>query len=77
MRGGVGWISLELAALVVLVAGVVILARSPLVAGTHEPGDLDEMLGGARHRADAAPASEESPGTPADAVPSAGGGSGS
>ena len=46
LRTGVGWVSLELAALAVLVAGVVILARSPLVAGTHEAGDLDEMLGG-------------------------------
>ena len=46
-----GWVFLEVAALAVLVAGVVTLARSPLVAGTHEAGDLDEMLGSARHRA--------------------------
>ena len=63
LRGGVGWVTLELAALAVLVAGVVILARSPLVAGTHEAGDLDEMLGGARHRARAAGAAD-APGVP-------------
>ncbi len=51
LRSGVGWISLEVLALAVLVFGVVILARSPLVAGTAEAGDLDEMLGGARRRA--------------------------
>jgi len=86
LRGGVGWVTLELAALAVLVAGVVILARSPLVAGTHEAGDLDEMLGGARNRARAAGAAD-APGGPeagdgpepgADAVvealPSVGGG---
>jgi hypothetical protein len=53
LRAGPLWVSLEVAALAVLVAGVVVLARSPLVAGTHEAGDLDEMLGGARHRAGA------------------------
>jgi drug/metabolite transporter (DMT)-like permease len=53
LRTGPVWTSLEVAALAVLVAGVVVLARSPLVAGTHEAGDLDEMLGGARHRATA------------------------
>jgi len=50
LRSGALWITLEVLALAVLVAGVVVLARSPLVAGTHEAGDLDEMLGGARHR---------------------------
>ena len=50
LRTGPLWIGLEVAALVVLVAGVVVLARSPLVAGTHEAGDLDEMLGSARRR---------------------------
>jgi drug/metabolite transporter (DMT)-like permease len=66
LRGGVGWITLEVAALAVLVAGVVVLARSPLVAGTPEAGDLDEMLGSARHRADG----PVGPAAPAvDAVP--------
>jgi drug/metabolite transporter (DMT)-like permease len=50
LRSGPLWISLEILALAVLVAGVVVLARSPLVAGTNEAGDLDEMLGSARHR---------------------------
>jgi drug/metabolite transporter (DMT)-like permease len=61
LRSGVGWVSLEIVALAVLVAGVVILARSPLVAGTPEAGDLDEMLGGARQRAkqDAGPGGPE------------------
>jgi len=54
LRSGALWITLEVLALAVLVAGVVVLARSPLVAGTHEAGDLDEMLGGARHRTPAA-----------------------
>jgi drug/metabolite transporter (DMT)-like permease len=47
LRSGPLWVTLEVAALVVLVVGVVILARSPLVAGE---GDGDEMLEGARHR---------------------------
>jgi drug/metabolite transporter (DMT)-like permease len=51
LRTGPLWVSLEVAALAVLVVGVVVLARSPLVASTHEAGDIDEMLGGARHRA--------------------------
>ena len=51
LRTGTLWVSLEVVALGVLVTGVVILARSPLVAGTHEAGDLDEMLGTARQRA--------------------------
>jgi drug/metabolite transporter (DMT)-like permease len=50
LRSGPLWITLEVLALAVLVAGVVVLARSPLVAGTPEAGDLDEMLGGARQR---------------------------
>jgi hypothetical protein len=50
LRFGPGWIALEVLALVVLVAGVVILARSPLVAGVHSEGDPGEMLGGARRR---------------------------
>jgi drug/metabolite transporter (DMT)-like permease len=58
LRGGLIWTTLEVVALAALVAGVVVLARSPLVAGTHEAGDLDEMLGGARHRS-ATPAAPE------------------
>lgn len=55
LRSGPLWIALEVLSLAVLVAGVVVLARSPLVAGTHEAGDLDEMLGGARRRKAATP----------------------
>jgi hypothetical protein len=50
LRGGPLWISLEVLALAVLVVGVVVLTRSPLVAGSPD-GDTDgEMLGGARER---------------------------
>ena len=42
LRSGALWITLE------------VLALAVLVAGTHEAGDLDEMLGGARHRTPAA-----------------------
>jgi len=58
LRSGPGWIAAEIAALVVLVAGVVILARSPLVAGTKDADDPGEMLGGARRRTLEAPATE-------------------
>ena len=54
LRTGPGWISLEVLGLATLIAGVVILARSPLVAGTAGPGgtgDAGEMLGTARDRA--------------------------
>jgi drug/metabolite transporter (DMT)-like permease len=57
LRSGPGWISLEVVGLAVLVVGVVVLARSPLVAGTGDAADTagapghDEMLGGARNRA--------------------------
>jgi hypothetical protein len=51
LRSGVLWISLEVAALAVLVFGVVVLTRSPLVAGSSDEGDGTEMLGGARQRA--------------------------
>lgn len=50
LRVGPGWIALEVGALLILVAGVVLLARSPLVAGEHHAGDPGEMLGGARRR---------------------------
>jgi drug/metabolite transporter (DMT)-like permease len=50
LRTGVGWISLEVLTLAILVAGVVILARSPLVAGTNAEGIPGEMLAGARNR---------------------------
>ncbi len=62
LRSSPIWIACEVAALAVLVAGVVVLARSPLVAGTAEAGDLDEMLGTARRRArTTAPAAAETP----------------
>ena len=51
LRGGALWIIVEVAALAVLVAGVVILTRSPLVAGSADGGVDDEKLGGARKRA--------------------------
>jgi drug/metabolite transporter (DMT)-like permease len=51
LRSGPLWIVAEVVALGVLVAGVVILARSPLVAGTGGDHDPGEMLGGARRRA--------------------------
>ncbi len=51
LRSGPMWITLEVVALAVLVIGVVILARSPLVAGTPVEGHPGEMLGGARRRA--------------------------
>jgi drug/metabolite transporter (DMT)-like permease len=50
LRGGAAWIALELLALAVLVAGVVILTRSPLVAGSPDGDTDDEKLGGARER---------------------------
>jgi drug/metabolite transporter (DMT)-like permease len=51
LRGGALWISLEVLALAVLVAGVVILTRSPLIAGSPDGEADDEKLGGARKRA--------------------------
>jgi len=51
LRGGALWISLEVLALAVLVVGVVVLSRSPLVAGGADGGVEGEMLGGARGRA--------------------------
>ncbi len=54
LRVGPGWVSLEVLGLLVLVVGVVVLARSPLVAGTAGAGPEvvpDEMLGRARERA--------------------------
>jgi len=51
LRGGALWITLEITALAVLVAGVVILTRSPLVAGSSDGGVDEEKLGGARKRA--------------------------
>ncbi len=51
LRGGGLWISLEIAALAMLVAGVVVLTRSPLVAGSGGDDVDGEMLGGARERA--------------------------
>ena len=51
LRGGALWITLEVLTLAVLVAGVVILTRSPLIAGSPDGGTDDEKLGGARKRA--------------------------
>ncbi len=50
LRSGPVWVPLEIAALAVLVVGVVVLARSPLVAGSNVEGIPGEMLGGARQR---------------------------
>jgi len=58
---GALWISLEILALAVLVVGVVVLTRSPLVAGTDDDGVDGEMLGGARERAMMAPPIEAMP----------------
>ena len=60
LRTGLGWTSLEILSLAILILGVVVLTRSPLVAGT---GDTDgEQLGGARMRAmEAAPPIEALP----------------
>jgi hypothetical protein len=49
LRAGPAWVTLEILTLGVLVVGVVILARSPLVAGT-QGGVAGEMLAGARTR---------------------------
>jgi len=70
LRSGPLWVSLEIVTLMVLVAGVVILARSPLVAGTGGQDDPGEMLGGARQRATGAV-------NPVDPLPVAGGGTAS
>ena len=51
LRGGALWTTLEALALAVLVFGVVVLTRSPLVAGAGPDGGDSEMLGGARERA--------------------------
>jgi uncharacterized membrane protein len=76
LRVGPGWIALEALSLCTLIVGVVVLARSPLVAGEHRAGDPDEMLGSARQRALGEPVvPDEVPrGTPAptaDAMPTA------
>jgi len=61
LRGGALWITLEVLALAVLVAGVVILTRSPLVAGSPDGGVDNEKLGGARKRAMTVPPIEAFP----------------
>ena len=61
LRGGTLWIILEVLALSVLVAGVVILTRSPLVAGSPGGEVDDEKLGGARKRAMTVPPIEAFP----------------
>ncbi len=53
LRSGPLWITLEVLSLAVLVVGVVVLARSPLVAGAQVEGEHGEMLAGARARASA------------------------
>jgi drug/metabolite transporter (DMT)-like permease len=65
LRSGPLWSTLEVLGLGMLVAGVVVVARSPLVAGTHLASD--EMLGTARRRATTTgPAT--TPGLPVPAV---------
>jgi drug/metabolite transporter (DMT)-like permease len=61
LRGGALWVALEVLALSVLVVGVVVLTRSPLVAGSPDGGTDGEMLGGARERALIVPPIEAMP----------------
>jgi drug/metabolite transporter (DMT)-like permease len=61
LRSGVAWITLEVLALAVLGAGVVVLTRSPLVAGSPDGHADDEKLGGARQRAMMVPPIEALP----------------
>ena len=61
LRSGALWITLEVLALAVLVVGVVVLTRSPLVAGSADGSTDDEMLGGARERAILLPPIEAMP----------------
>jgi drug/metabolite transporter (DMT)-like permease len=61
LRGGVLWISLEVLALAVLIVGVVVLTRSPLVAGSPDGEKDEEKLGGARDRAMMLPPIEAMP----------------
>ena len=61
LHGGAVWIALEVVALGVLVAGVVVLTRSPLVAGSPGGHTDDEKLGGARQRAMTIPPIEALP----------------
>jgi drug/metabolite transporter (DMT)-like permease len=70
LRTGPVWIPLELLALAVLVTGVVVLARSPLVAGSGVEGIPGEMLADARGHAERAapPAEELDPGPPPEEV---------
>jgi drug/metabolite transporter (DMT)-like permease len=69
LRSGPLWISAEIVSLAVLVVGVVILARSPLVAGTPGEDDPGEMLGGAHRRA--ADTDQVGEGVDVEAVPTA------
>ncbi len=61
LRGGVLWIGLEILALAVLIVGVVVLTRSPLVAGSPDGNVDDETLRGARQRAMTIPPIEALP----------------
>jgi drug/metabolite transporter (DMT)-like permease len=71
LRSGPLWVSAEIVSLGVLVAGVVILARSPLVAGTRGEDDPGELLGGARRRA--ADTGQAGEGVDVEPVPTASG----
>jgi drug/metabolite transporter (DMT)-like permease len=50
LRRGPFWVVAECVALAVLVGGIVVLARSPLVAGAGAPDQPGELLGNARQR---------------------------
>jgi drug/metabolite transporter (DMT)-like permease len=56
LRSGTPFVVAELAAMVRLVTGVVVLARSPLVAGSGGADDPGELLGDARQRRVTTPA---------------------
>ncbi len=51
LRSGALWVVFEALALAVLIVGVVVLTRSPLVAGSRDGDTNEEKLGGARKRA--------------------------
>jgi drug/metabolite transporter (DMT)-like permease len=61
LRSSALWITLEVLALAVLVTGVVVLTRSPLVAGADGGGVDGEKLAGARQRAMILPPIEAMP----------------
>ncbi len=61
LRGGVGWSVLQVSGLAVLVLGIVVLARSPLVAGAGGTDDPGELLATARRARDPRSATAGSP----------------